>query len=70
LRKFYEQGEKQVIDVHNEARHLANLKSGKPSASAAPPTEYGTNEPPAAYAALEPTETGAIEKPADGDKKV
>ncbi|KAK7533875.1 uncharacterized protein J3D65DRAFT_460764 [Phyllosticta citribraziliensis] len=29
LRQFYEQGSKQVIDVHNEARHLANLK--KPS---------------------------------------
>ncbi|KAH7028255.1 hypothetical protein B0J12DRAFT_770829 [Macrophomina phaseolina] len=26
LRKFYEQGNKQVIDVHNEARHLVNLK--------------------------------------------
>lgn len=29
LRTFYEQGNKQVLDVHNEARHLANLKSGK-----------------------------------------
>jgi RNA recognition motif-containing protein len=29
LRKFYADGNKQVIDVHNEARHLANLKSGK-----------------------------------------
>lgn len=29
LRKFYTEGNKQVIDVHNEARHLANLKSGK-----------------------------------------
>jgi len=29
LRKFYEEGHKQVVDVHNEARHLANLKSGK-----------------------------------------
>jgi len=29
LRTFYEQGNKQVMDVHNEARHLANLKSGK-----------------------------------------
>ncbi|KAK8200119.1 actin cytoskeleton protein, partial [Phyllosticta capitalensis] len=26
LRQFYDQGSKQVIDVHNEARHLANLK--------------------------------------------
>jgi len=31
LRKFYEEGNKQVVDVHNEARHLANLKSGKPT---------------------------------------
>jgi hypothetical protein len=29
LRAFYESGNKQVMDVHNEARHLANLKSGK-----------------------------------------
>lgn len=29
LRRFYDQGQKQVIDVHNEARHLADLKAGK-----------------------------------------
>lgn len=29
IRTFYQQGNKQVMDVHNEARHLANLKSGK-----------------------------------------
>lgn len=29
LRAFYDQGQKQVLDVHNEARHLANLKAGK-----------------------------------------
>jgi RNA recognition motif-containing protein len=29
LRAFYEQGSKQVLDVHNEARHLANLKASK-----------------------------------------
>lgn len=29
LRDFYMQGQKQVLDVHNEARHLAGLKSGK-----------------------------------------
>ncbi|KAF2761222.1 actin cytoskeleton protein [Pseudovirgaria hyperparasitica] len=28
LRTFYEQGNKQVLDVHNEARHLADLKKG------------------------------------------
>lgn len=31
LRAFYEMGNKQVVDVHNEARHLADLKSGKSS---------------------------------------
>lgn len=29
VRAFYAQGQKQVLDVHNEARHLAGLKSGK-----------------------------------------
>ena len=35
LRAFYDQGNKTVMDVHNEARHLADLKkqdSGKPDA--------------------------------------
>ncbi|KAM0720727.1 hypothetical protein Q7P37_004864 [Cladosporium fusiforme] len=34
MRAFYAQGQKQVLDVHNEARHLAGLKSGKPAAGA------------------------------------
>ncbi|KAH9828130.1 Protein vip1 [Teratosphaeria destructans] len=29
LRDFYAQGQKQVLDVHNEAKHLAELKAGK-----------------------------------------
>ncbi|TKX20626.1 protein vip1 [Elsinoe australis] len=29
VRSFYVQGNKQVLDVHNEARHLADLKAGK-----------------------------------------
>jgi len=29
VRAFYDQGSKQVLDVHNEAKHLAGLKSGK-----------------------------------------
>lgn len=33
LRAFYDQGQKQVIDVHNEAKHLANLQSGKGDAN-------------------------------------
>lgn len=28
VRTFYEQGSKQVLDVHNEAKHLASLKKG------------------------------------------
>ncbi|KAL1585704.1 hypothetical protein WHR41_05942 [Cladosporium halotolerans] len=31
VRAFYAQGQKQVLDVHNEARHLAGLKTGKQS---------------------------------------
>jgi len=34
LRDFYVQTSKQVLDVHNEARHLANLKSTTPTAGA------------------------------------
>jgi len=30
---FYNQGQRQVIDIHNEARRLADLKSGKDSKS-------------------------------------
>jgi len=33
LRQFYETGNKTVMDVHNEARHLADLKTGKPSSA-------------------------------------
>jgi len=36
LRAFYEQGSRQVLDVHNEARHLANLKAGKTDNTATP----------------------------------
>jgi hypothetical protein len=44
LRTFYEQGNKQVMDVHNEARHLANLKGGKPAEHNEPvPTEGGSH---------------------------
>ncbi|KAF2786795.1 actin cytoskeleton protein-like protein [Melanomma pulvis-pyrius CBS 109.77] len=33
LRQFYETGNKTIMDVHNEARHLADLKTGKPSSA-------------------------------------
>lgn len=29
IRAFYTEGQRQVLDVHNEARHLASLKTGK-----------------------------------------
>lgn len=66
LRQFYDQGSKQVIDVHNEARHLANLKSGRTGAAA----PAATDAPSASYTApTEPKpETSALEKPAEGDK--
>jgi len=38
LRQFYETGNKTVVDVHNEARHLADLKSGKQSSSGGVPS--------------------------------
>lgn len=38
LRNFYTSGEKQVLDVHNEARHLAELKKGKAADAGAPST--------------------------------
>jgi hypothetical protein len=53
LRKFYEQGSKQVLDVHNEAMHLANLK--KQQAGGA------TGESSAAGA------TGNVAEPLSGD---
>jgi len=42
LRAFYDQGQKQVLDVHNEARHLAALKQGKD------PKDLGTGKTAAA----------------------
>ena len=64
LRQFYDQGSKQVIDVHNEARHLANLKSGKTGAAA----PAATDEPSASHTTEPKPETSALEKPAEGDK--
>jgi len=71
LRNFYTQGEKQVLDVHNEARHLANLKQGKTSAaaasssstSAAPVSEEKPTSIPAATTATElPTSEKSVPK--------
>ena len=44
LRSFYESGSKQVMDVHNEARHLASLKTGKPEGSIMNPTSSEKTE--------------------------
>jgi len=49
LRIFYTNGSKQVLDVHNEARHLANLKSNKTAegstATGAEGSTVGTEKP-------------------------
>jgi len=42
LRQFYTEGNKQVLDVHNEARHLANLKTGKTEGEASSSSGLGT----------------------------
>jgi len=43
LRTFYEQGQKQVMDVHNEARHLANLKKQQGSDLHPEPVSTGSS---------------------------
>jgi hypothetical protein len=63
LRKFYEDGNKQVIDVHNEARHLANLKSGKPGAGNSDATGEASAAPEASDDAV------TAEKASAGDEK-
>jgi len=75
LRAFYEQGSKQVIDVHNEARHLANLKSGKTGEGAGgahggPPETASAADGGLLGATAPPAEFGVAEKPAEGDRKV
>jgi len=43
LRSFYDVGQKQVLDVHNEARHLASLKQNKQSPSAGEQASQAAN---------------------------
>ena len=66
LRGFYEQGSKQVMDVHNEARHLASLKSGKPEADVMNPgleaTSAGGAVPTAEQAEMEKVEIQGEER--------
>jgi hypothetical protein len=64
LRAFYDQGQKQVLDVHNEARHLAALKQGKDpkDLGAGQTAAQASGEAPAAsekVAEAAPTETKA-----------
>ena len=42
VRQFYVQGNKNVLDVHNEARHLADLKSNKGQLQEVPGTNKTT----------------------------
>jgi len=42
LAKLYEQGNKEVMDVHNEARRLADLKAGKSTSGQASDTAEGS----------------------------
>ena len=44
LHKFYTDSNKQVVDIHNEARRLADLKSGKSSSSNTPSAVPGTDK--------------------------
>ena len=68
VREFYNSGTKQVLDVHNEAKHLASLKSGKPeehimNPSAAAKSAAGTGSAPSAEEAnLEKVTIGGEEK--------
>jgi RNA recognition motif-containing protein len=63
LRQFYADGEKQVIDVHNEARHLANLKSGKPSTA---PTAAGSSSTEATTLPTDEKPSAPVPAPASG----
>ncbi|CAK97356.1 protein vip1 [Aspergillus awamori] len=53
LRDFYSQTDKQVRDIHNEARRLADLKSGKST------TEGGEAPAPSTAPATQPAGTAA-----------
>lgn len=60
LRGFYTQTDKQIRDIHNEARRLADLKQGKPDATATDSTTTATepvavpSQPEAAAAPVDP----------------
>ncbi|KAK3709816.1 Protein vip1 [Vermiconidia calcicola] len=67
LRSFYEQGSKQVLDVHNEAKHLASLKTGKSENDVANPAVAATS---ASGASMPTPEQAEMEKVnVDGQEK-
>ncbi|CAG8375739.1 unnamed protein product [Penicillium salamii] len=53
LRGFYTQTDKQIRDIHNEARRLADLKQGKTDSSATEPVAV-PSQPEAAAAPVDP----------------
>ncbi|KAL4965640.1 putative actin cytoskeleton protein (VIP1) [Aspergillus stella-maris] len=64
LRQFYSQTNKQVQDIHSEARRLADLKGGKNTESSE--KKEGQGEPATAVAAAQTPATGAPAAPAPG----
>lgn len=76
LRDFYSQTDKQVREVHNEARRLADLKAGKgeaeteatsaaPAASATPAAPAGAETANVAPAATPTAQPAGATAPAD-----
>ena len=61
VRAFYDQGSKQVLDVHNEAKHLAGLKSGK-GAETTGEGATGSEKPSAEEAEMEKVQIGGQER--------
>jgi len=66
IRSFYDQGSKQVMDVHNEAKHLASLKSGKSEGDLMNPAAASKSAtggvPSAEEAGMEKVNVGGEEK--------
>ncbi|KAL2872425.1 putative actin cytoskeleton protein (VIP1) [Aspergillus lucknowensis] len=62
LRDFYARTDKQVRDIHNEARRLADLKSGKPEKAES--TEGGAATAPAAAPEVTTGTIPGVETPA------
>jgi len=60
LRQFYDAGNRQVLDVHNEARHLANLKQGKPVESQGESAAGSSSGAPAAAQVTDPSASEKI----------